>query len=164
MRKGLLVSIFLLGSAAVWACGDKLMLVMGLRPSQLKLSQRATILGYTRQDAPSSKLIRELELQPIAKKAGHKFEFVDDLTKLDGALKAGKYDLLVADMAVAGELSQRLSSAASKPVVLPVAYNVAKADQIAAQKRFHCLLKVPSGPEQYLEAVDQAMQWKAKRP
>ena len=164
MRKGLLVSIFLLGGAGVWACGDKLMLVMGIRPSQLKLSQRARILGYTRQDSPSSKLIRELEVQPIAKKAGHKFEFVDDLAKLDGALKAGKYDLVVADMAVAGELSQRLSSSPSRPVVLPVAYNVAKADQVAAQKKFHCLLKIPSGPDQYLEAIDQAMQWKARRP
>ena len=33
----------------------------------------------------------------------------------------------------------------------------AKADQSAAQKKFHCLLKIPSGTEQYLEAIDQAI-------
>ena len=162
MRKVQVLLTFLLSGAAVWACGDKLMLVMGFRPS--KLSHPAAILGYTRLDSPSSKLIRELQLQPAVKKAGHKFEFVEDLAKLDGALKTGKYDLVLADMAVAGELSQRLSSASSRPIVLPVAYNAAKADQSAAQKRFHCLLKVPSGTEHYLEAIDQAMQWKAKRP
>jgi hypothetical protein len=163
MRKIAILSTFLVSGAGVWACGDKLMLVMGIRPSQLT-SRPAAILGYTRLDSPSSKLIRELQLQPVAKKAGHRFEFVEDLAKLDGALKTGKYDVVLADMSVAGELSQRLNSASSRPVVLPVAYNSAKADQSAAQKRFRCLLKVPSGPEQYLEAIDRAMQLKAKRP
>ena len=161
MRKAQILLTFLLSGAGVWACGDKLMLVMRIRPLQLK---PAAILGYTRLDSPSSKLIRDLQLQPAVKKAGHRFEFVDDLAKLDGALKTGKYDLVLADMSVASELSQRLSSAPSRPVVLPVAYNAAKADQSAAQKRFHCLLKVPGGPEHYLDAIDQAMLWKAKRP
>lgn len=164
MRTALIVSIFLLSGVGVWACGDKLMLVMGLRRSQLNLSRPAAIIGYTRLDSPSSKLIRELQLQPAVKKAGHRFEFVDDLTKLQGALKTGKYDVVLADIAVAGELSEHLTSSPSRPVVLPVAYKAAKADQSAAQKRFHCLLKVPSGTEHYLETIDQAMQWKAKRP
>lgn len=164
MRKLMILSWFLLSGMGVWACGDKLMLVMGIRPSHLKASRPAAILGYTRLDSPSSKLIRDLQLQPAVKKAGHRFEFVEDLEKLDGALKTGKYDLVLADMAVASELGPRLNSALSRPVVLPVAYNAAKADQSAAQKRFHCLLRVPSGSEQYLEAIDQAMQWKASRP
>jgi CheY-like chemotaxis protein len=164
MRKVLILLTFLVSGAGVWACGDKLMLVMGLRPSHMRLSRPATILGYTRLDSPSSKLIRDLRHHPAVKKAGHNLEFVEDMAKLDGALKTGKYDLVLADMAVAGELSQRLNSAPSRPVVLPVAYNAAKADQSAAQKRFHCLLRVPSGPDHYLEAIDQAMQWRARRP
>ena len=164
MRRAPILAMFLLSGAGVWACGDKLMLVMGLRPSHMRLSRPATILGYTRPDSPSSRLIRELQHQPAVRKAGHSFEFVEDLAKLDGALKTGKYDLVLADMAVAGELSPRLISAPTRPVVLPVAYNAAKTDQSAAQKRYHCLLKVPNGPDQYLEAIDQAMQWKARRP
>ena len=136
------------------------MLVMRLRPSYLK---PVAILGYTRLDSPSSKLIRDLQINPAVKKAGHRFEFVDDLAKFDGALKTGKYDLVLADMGVAGDLSQRLMPGPSRPVVLPVAYNAAKADQSAAGKTFHCLLKLPGGPGHYLDAIDQAMLWKARR-
>ena len=160
MRKILILLTFVLIGAGVWACGDKLMLVMRFRPSPVK---PAAILGYTRVDSPSSKLMRELQLHPAVRKAGHRFEFVDDLAKLDGALKTGKYDLVLADMGIAGEVSQRVSSAPSRPVVLPVAYNAAKADQSAAQKTYHSLLKLPGGPDHYLDAIDQAMDWKAKR-
>jgi hypothetical protein len=164
MRRVLFSVMFLLSGAIVWACGDKLMLVMGIRGSQMKLSRPAAILGYTRPDTPSSKLIRELQLQAVAKKSGHRFEFVDDLSKLDIAVRGGKYDLVVADISLANEVSERLGATASRPVVLPVAVNAAKAEQSAAQKRFHCLLRLPGGPDQYLDAIDQALQWKTKRP
>jgi len=96
------------------------------------------------------------------KKAGHKFQVVEDPTGLDTALKAGKYDVVMADVASAGEISQHLSSAPSKPVLLPVAFKASKEEQSAAQKKYHCLLKAPSDTENYLAAIDQAMDWKLK--
>jgi DNA-binding NtrC family response regulator len=137
------------------------MLVMGARFSQIKPLHPAAILVYHGQSA-SAPLIRALASQPAFKKAGHRFQLVEDSAGLDSALKAGKYDVVMADVANAGELSQQVSAAASKPVVLPVAFKASKDEQSAAQKKYHCLLKAPSDSETYLAAIDQAMQWKLK--
>jgi ABC-type amino acid transport substrate-binding protein len=161
MRRPLiLVGMFLVGAVA-WACGDKLMLVMGARSSQIRPPHPAAILVYPGQSA-SSTLIRAFASQPAFKKAGHRLQLVEDSAGLDNALKAGKYDVVVADVANAGDLSREVASAASKPVLLPVAFRVSKEEQSAAQKKYHCLLKAPGNTDNYLDAIDQAMEWKLK--
>jgi ABC-type amino acid transport substrate-binding protein len=162
MRRSLILLGLLLLAAVAWACGDKLMLVMGARSSRIKPAHPALILAYPGQTA-SATLIRDLRLQPAVKKAGHRIQVVEDATGLDNALKGGKYDLVMADVANANELSQRVLSAPSKPVLLPVAFQASKEEQSAAQKKYHCLLKAPSNPENYLVAIDQAMDWKLKK-
>lgn len=137
------------------------MLVMGASSSRIKPLRPALILAYPGQSA-SAALIRDLHKQPAVKKAGHRFEVVEDHAALEKALKAGKFDLVVADVANAEELGRRLMSAQSKPVLLPVAFQASREEQSAAQKRYHCLLRAPGKPENYLVAIDQAMDWKLK--
>ena len=161
MRGSMIYPGFLLAAAIAWGCGDKLMLVMGARASQIKPVHPALILAYPGQ-AASATLIRNLQLQSAMKKAGHRVHVVEDTTGLDVALKGGKYDLVVADVTNADEVSQHVVSAPSKPVLLPVAFRVSKEEQTAAQKKYHCLLKAPGSPENYLAAIDQAMDWKLK--
>jgi hypothetical protein len=137
------------------------MLIMGAKSSLIRASHPALILAYPGQSA-SAPLIRNLQLQPLMKKVGHRFQVVEDAAGLDNALKAGKYDMVMADVAIASEISQHLSAAASKPVMLPVAFKASKEEQSAAQKKYHCLLKAPGDVENYLAAIDQAMDWKLK--
>lgn len=161
MRRPLIVLGLLLVGTIAWACGDKLMLVMGSRSSQIKPFHSAAILAYPGQSA-SATLIRSLQSQPAFRKVGHRFQIVEDSAGFDNALKAGKYDVVLADVADANELSQQVSSAASKPVLLPVAFKASKEEQAAAQKKYHCLLKAPGNTENYLEAIDHAMDLKLK--
>jgi hypothetical protein len=159
-RLRILAGLFLVAAVA-WACGDKLMLIMGARSLRIKAVRPALILAYPGQSA-SAMLIRDFQLQPVVKKAGHRIRVVEDLAELGSVLKDGNYDLVMADVANAGELSQRVLSAPSKPVLLPVAFQASKEEQSVAQKKYHCLLKAPSNPENYLFAIDQAMDWKLK--
>ena len=161
MRIPLVLPGVFLVAAVAWACGDKLMLVMGARSSRINPVRPALILAYPGQ-AASATLIRTLQLQPAVKKAGHKIQVVEDPSGLENALNGGKFDLVIADVANANELSQRVSSAPSRPVLLPVAFQASKDEQSAAQKKYHCLLKAPGNPENYLVAIDQAMEWKLK--
>jgi ABC-type amino acid transport substrate-binding protein len=159
MRRLLILVGLLLVGAIAWGCGDKLALVMGSRSSLVKPPHPAAILVFPGQSA-SSTLIRGLASQSAFKKAGHRLQLVEDSAGLDNALKAGKYDVVMADVSNAGELSQEVSSAASKPVLLPVAFRASKEEQSAAQKKYHCLLKAPGNTDNYLDAIDQAMEWK----
>lgn len=162
MRKLLILVPFFWVGVGAWACGDKLMLIMRVRPAQVRLGRPVAILAYAQPDLPSSALIRQIQLQPAVKKAGHRFQFIEEIAKLDDALRAERYDVVLVDVAVADELRQRARSSPSQPVVLPVSYKNTKSEDSAAQKKFHVLLKAPSGSEQYFEAIDEALQWKAK--
>lgn len=161
MRTTLVLHGLFLFAAVACACGDKLMLVMGARLSRIKPPRPALILAYPGQTA-SATLIRDLQLQPAVKKSGHKFQLIEDPAGLETALRTGKFDLVITDIANANELNQRASSAPSKPVILPVAFRASKEDQAAAQKKYHCLLKAPANAENYLVAIDEAMDWKLK--
>jgi ABC-type amino acid transport substrate-binding protein len=161
MQRALIFLNLTLIAAGACACGDKMMLVMGARSSRIKPIRPAMILAYPGQNA-SATVIRDLQRQLAAKKARHRLQVVEDHAALDSALRAGKYDLVIADVANANELSERLLLAPSKPIVLPVAFQASKAEQAAAQKKYHCLLKAPGDPDNYLEAIDQAMEWKLK--
>ena len=164
-RPSILLGLTLLGlllvDAIAYACGDKLMLVMGSRSSQIKPLHPASILIYPGQSA-SATLIRSLQSQPAVRKAGYRFQLVEDFAELDNALKAGKYDVVVADVSDANQLSQQVSSAASKPVLLPVAFKASKQEQSAALKKYHCLLKAPGNTDNYLDAIDDAVELKLK--
>ncbi len=161
MQRPLVLIGLLLVGTVVWACGDKLMLVMGSRSSQISPLHPASILAYPGQYA-SATLIRGLQSEPAFRKAGYRIQLVEDSAGLDNALKAGKYDVVVTDVANANEMSRQVSLAASKPIVLPVAFKASKEEQSAAQKRYHCLLKAPGNAGNYLEAIDHAMELKLK--
>jgi DNA-binding NtrC family response regulator len=137
------------------------MLVMGSRSSQIRPLHPASILAYPGQSA-SATLIRGLQSEPAFRKAGYRVQLLEDSAGLDNALKAGEYDLVIADVANANEMSQQVSLAASKPVLLPVAFHASKEQQSAAQKRYHCLLKAPGNAENYLDAIDHAMELRLK--
>jgi len=137
------------------------MLVMGSRMGLIKPLHPAAILAYPGQGSGAA-VIRSFQTQAAFKKAGHRVQLVENPAALDQALKAGKYDVVVADVTNANEVSQEVSSAPSKPVLLPVAYKASKDEQSAAQKKYHCLLKAPGDTDNYLAAIDQAMDLKLK--
>lgn len=76
MRRPLILVYLLLVAAGGWACGDKLMLVMGAR-GQIQRFRPALILAYPGQ-TESAALIRERQLQPAMKRAGHGIQGVED--------------------------------------------------------------------------------------
>lgn len=161
MCKTLIVLTFLAVGAVAWACGDKLMLVMGSRSSQIRPLHPGAILAYPGRSA-SATVIRSLQSQPAFRKAGLRFQLVEDAAGFNDALKAGKYDVVLADISDANDLSQQVAAAVSKPVLLPVAFKASREEQSAAQRKYHCLLKAPGNPENYLDAIDHAMELKLK--
>ena len=113
MRRALILLGSLLIGAVAWGCGDKLMLVMGVRASQIKPLHPAAILALPGQ-SPGAAIIRNMQAQAAFKKAGHRFQVVEDAAGLNQALKSGKYDVVMADMSQASEVSQEVASAEPK--------------------------------------------------
>ena len=159
----LVVAAVALVPAVAVACGEKLMLLIGhSRYQQIYNTHPASILALARQNSAVPEIVGELEHQPPLMRGGHKFYSVEDLSRLDEALKAGQYDIVLADVSDADGLEQHLQSARFKPVVLPVVYNSTKAEAKAVEKKFHCILKAPGSPSNYLTAIADAMEVRLK--
>ena len=117
MRK-LLVLGFAFSAAAVtttaiFACGDKLTLLVGsARLRQIySRAHPASVLAYVRQNSPASAVVKELELRHDLKQAGYRFYSVENTVKLDSALTTGQFDLVLADVSDAEGLEQQVRSA-----------------------------------------------------
>ena len=160
----LVVATTTLAAVAALACGDKLMLfARGARFGQVyPRAHAASILAYMPQNSAVPAVVRDLEIDPALKQAGHKLQLVQDPAALDEALKTGKYDFVLADVADAEGLEQQVRSAPSRPMMLPVVYKPSKAEEAAAGEKFRFVLKAPSKADRYLATIDKAMELKLK--
>jgi DNA-binding NtrC family response regulator len=120
------------------------------------------VLAYVRQNSAASAIVKELELRPDLRQAGYRFFSVENTAKLDNALTTGQYDLVLADVSDAEGLEQQVRSAPSMPLMLPIVYKSNKTEAAAAEKRFHRVLKAPGNGDNYLAALDGAMELKMK--
>jgi hypothetical protein len=160
----LVLAVGALISTTAFACGDKLILTIGnLRFRQINGSARpASILAYTPRNSPVGEVLKQLEQQSAATRAGLTFQSFDDPAKLDEMLRADKYDLLLVDAGDADNMERQAQSVPSKPTVLPVVPESSKAAAAQAEKKFHCVLTAPNSSSRYLSAIDRAMDFKLK--
>src|SRR5438477_11667180 len=114
MAKPLVLVVLALAVSPAFACGDKLMLLVGnARFHQIfGGSHSASILAYAPENSSVSAVVKDLE--PAVKQAGGKLFAVADSIRLAEALKTGKYDLVLADLAEAEQLEAQLKAAPSK--------------------------------------------------
>lgn len=166
MRKlicSLLAGSVLIATTAL-ACGDKLMLSFGgLQFRQVYARHPASVLAYTPQNSAVTAVLKELELEPVAKQTGHKFYAVENTSGLEQALKSRKYDVVLTDAADAERIENQAQGAPLMPSILPVVYKSTKVEASNVEKKFHAVLKAPGSVEHYLAAIDHAMEIRAKR-
>jgi DNA-binding NtrC family response regulator len=102
-------------------------------------------------------------LQSALVKAGHQLETVGERSRLDEALKTGHYDLVLVDLTDAPGVEESLRATPSPPLVVPVVCDATKAETKAVKKHYPFLLKAPDNSGNYLNAIDRALDEKAKR-
>ena len=160
MSKKLLTVVlaFLCLSTLGEACGDKLLSAgRGARFQRWFLAKRpASILIYASGNGIAPAL-KTPDFQAALKKVGHKVEAVEDKSSLARLLLEKKYDLVLADFSDVGLVVQSLTSALSKPTLLPVLFKPSKQQAAAAIKEHPFVLKAPGDILQHLDAIEDAM-------
>ena len=161
MRRPMLLTVILV--AGIWAfageasgCGDKFVLVgrgMMVARSQFPSS----ILIYMNPDSRIWTAEKEYHLEATLKAAGHKTAVAETPAELQKALASGKYDLILADAAVAPELRKEAAAAPAKPLVLPLLYKPTAEELAAAEKEANCMARVSSKSRDLLVVVDETM-------
>jgi hypothetical protein len=166
MRRGALVailgvSIVLGGGVPANGCGDKL-LVLGraIRLEALLGNRTAKILAYQHTGTHGAELIADPEFQSALKSAGYQLRLVRDTEELEVALRLGKYDLVVADIADASAVEPAIQSVTGAPLLVPILYQPTKPELSLAEKQYHHVLKAPRKVGESLSVIEQALETK----
>ena len=168
-----LATVISQGAVPIHACGDKLMMLgRGIRFQSKHTPRAAAVLLYLPESAMGQALT-DPKLESALREAGHTVRAVTSPTDLETALRAGTFDVVLANVTHAPELEKAKTVAAGGAVVLPAIYLVApasgankqqsKADRDQSSKEFGVIVEVPGRPGHYCHAVDQAMELKLKR-
>ena len=167
----LTVVVLLFNACSAAACGDKLLVLdHGPRFPVDTADYPASILFYVNPDSPGSEKIEFTRLRAIMTQAGHHFRSVTGREELAGALKTGRFDIVLADFADAPGLEEMIKASLSHPVLLPWVYQATKADarkakllETAAKERYQFALMAPFKVGKFLSTIDTTMELKSKR-
>jgi len=144
-------------------CGDTLVsLLSSVRYQRAFMASRhASIVVFSNQRA-TGPVLTNPNLRATLKEVGHSVVVVQDSAQLDFVLKAGNVDVVLTDVADAGDLSRELKAAPSKPVIVPVLYKPSKGEWAVAQKQFPFPIKASADQIQFLRMIEMAMKMRAK--
>ena len=102
----------------------------------------------------------DLEFQSALKNAGYQLRVVRDTEELEVALRLGKYDLVVADVADVSVVEPAKQSVAGSPALVPILYQPTKPEVSLAEKQYHHVLKSPRKVSGNLSVIEQALETK----
>jgi hypothetical protein len=169
MRRVLILAAVLVGAAPslqsiTYACGDKFLLVgRGARFNQVYAAiYPATILLYSHSSRSGSAAILDPKFQASLTRAGHRLQVVKDEDLLAQTLQAGRFDLVLVEVADVEAIKPHADQSPSKPTVLPVMYQPTKAEAQAVKARYQCELKSSDRAVVYLKVIDGEMQARVK--
>jgi hypothetical protein len=142
------------------ACGDKTMRVGGgLRFLQDRARKNPSSILIHAPALPSGNASR---LKDFLKIVGHKVNTVDNVVHIPDALKAGHYDLVITNLAVAADLQRQVASVSPKTVVVPVTFKPTP-EEATAVRQYKIFVKNPEYAEDFLKAINQVMKARSKK-
>jgi hypothetical protein len=157
-RAGVLAALLALGSASpALPCGDKFVRVgRGARYQRGYVALHpASIVLYMGQAASASGSLKGME--STLKAAGHKVTTVKADT-LAAALRDGKHDIVLADLADASRIAPEVKAAPNPPQVIPVMHKPTPDAQAAAEKEWACVVENPGDKTEVLASIDQVLE------
>ena len=157
-------ALFLAGSDA-HACRDKFLVVgRSVRCQRAHGAvQRASILVYLDAGGRLQAAMKEMQLEPNLRLAGHTLRSVAGRAELDEQARSGRYDIVLADISEMVALEGEVGSSPARPVLLPVIYNPTGEELAEAKAEFSCVMRSPSTNKHYLAVIDDAMVQRKKR-
>lgn len=162
---GLLAATVMMLGPDLQACGDKSLSAGGIRMQRaLAARNPASVLIYAPAASRLNGATRELKLQRTLLQFGHKYREVASWAEFQDSVASGHYNLVLADVADLVEVQQRLESASSSAIVVPVAYKLTKAEIKELEKQCRFLIKAPSRQLHYLNIIHTALEARSNIP
>jgi ABC-type amino acid transport substrate-binding protein len=153
--------LLLLNGAIIEACGDKLAAVGRGFTAQRNIAKHKASIAIVLSGRAIGTILKDVKLQATLKQAGHQVQVVQDISQLDLAVKSGKVDVVLVDVADAN-LAQGSNSKTGKPAILAVLQKPSKDDLSSAKKKYDFALNASGNSVELLTAIETVMKSRAK--
>lgn len=139
------------------ACGDKFVRVgRGARYQRGYVAVHpASIVLYLGQGAAANGSLKGMEA--TLKAAGHRVTTVK-ADALGAALRDGKHEVVLADLADAPGIAAAVKAAPNPPELVPVMKKPTKDAFAAAEKEWTCVVETPGDKTQVLASIDEVLE------
>jgi hypothetical protein len=155
------LSVVLWSDGPAYGCGDKLLVLgRGVRFQTLTGTRPANILAYLRAGTDVAAVAQDQRFQLALKKAGYQFRVVRDDEEVDVALRSGKYNMVIAEIADLNAIDSALHSMPRAPALLPILYGPTKLQLTSAEQRYRYVLKAPNKDSHYVSVIEKALEMK----
>jgi len=151
----------LCAGSSLLACGDKF-LVAGRGARFQRGGARTTVVIYA---PPSSSLhgdLRNLPVDKVLTLGGYRPAAAASKEELQEALKERGPDVILADVADARSIEGQFPPGPAGPIILPVLNKPTRQELSEARKTWGVALKAPASGDSLLDAVDEAVEFRAK--
>ena len=141
------------------ACGDKF-LVTGRGQSYYRMhlaARPAAILIYQSPGSAVQVAGEKSKMENSLRDAGHRVAVCGAALDCDLAVSVGGYDIVMADIADAPKVAEKLRSESSRTVVVPIGYKAPKSEVQKAKSDFGYVYESPSSPGKLLKVIDDVM-------
>jgi hypothetical protein len=154
----ILAVVLALASVDALACGETLFRVgQGVRYGSHVASRPAVVLLYAR--AGGAMAGNERALRKGLERAGHKVTVKSAGESLEPDAGARPYDVVIADLAEIGPITESVGGAAAGPAFVPVVSGSAEGEW---RDRCPWCLRDDASIGKYLQAIDRVMEIRAK--
>ena len=140
-------------SGDLWACGDKFLV-----PSRGNRVQRgpvaheaARVLLYATPGSRLSGTFDALSVEGTLRKAGHYPTTMSSERAFDAALRDGKWDIVIVELAIGPRIPRGLTTA----IVVALAPDTTRETIVAAKKQYAEVLQAPTKNRAFVQAVER---------
>lgn len=151
----------LCAGTSLLACGDKF-LVAGRGARFQRGGARAAVLIYAPPSSALSGELRKPSLEKALGLAGYRSAVAVSAEEVSGILKEKGPDVVIVDIADARSVEKYASAGPSGPIILPVLDKPTRQELSEARKAWGVALKAPASGDSLLDAVDEAVDLRAK--
>lgn len=155
---GLVAAVVLCVGADLFACGDKFLVAgRGTRYQRPKNARAASVLIYASPSSGLPEAIRNVPVESVLKREGHRSTTVETLEQLSAILAGGRFDVVLAASNVVAAVEELLGGGPDTPVVVALCVKGSGREAQQAGKSVPCV-KAPPKERSLLEAIDKAVE------
>ena len=159
-----LVSLFVIASSSVLACGDKFVVFgQGVRFQRAYAAAHpANILVFLTADSKWASPENRERLLTVLRMVGHRPQAVRTVDELQSAVATSNYDVVLTELGSVPVANEAIAGAKVRPTVVPMVFEPSRSELKEIERQNSCTVAVSRRSHELLTVINDIMDQRSK--